>query len=140
MVADDPGDGVPAATGAYPTIRPLSGDEARPGEEGALARLEAAAARADDYPEERDLPAIVGTTELSIDLRFGTLSPRTVATVVGDATPGRAAVVRQLAWRDWYAHLLFERPGSCTSVPHSVDHSIPAFDNAVATAASRIAA
>jgi deoxyribodipyrimidine photo-lyase len=109
-VSDDPGDGVPAATGAYPTIRPLSGDEARPGEEGALARLEAAAARADDYPEERDLPAIVGTTELSIDLRFGTLSPRTVATVIGDATPGRAAVVRQLAWRDWYAHLLFERP------------------------------
>ena len=75
-----------------------------------MARLEAAAARADSYPEERDLPAIVGTTELSIDLRFGTLSPRTVATVLGDATPGRAAVVRQLAWRDWYAHLLFERP------------------------------
>jgi len=109
-VAGDPGDGLPSSVGPYPSLRVMTGPEADPGEEGALARLEAAAARADHYPDERDLPAIVGTTELSIDLRFGTLSPRTVATVVGDATPGRAAVVRQLAWRDWYAHLLFERP------------------------------
>ena len=57
-----------------------------------------------------DRPDLVGTSELSADLRFGTLSPRTVAEVMGEATPGRAALVRQLAWRDWYAHLLHATP------------------------------
>jgi deoxyribodipyrimidine photo-lyase len=33
-----------------------------------------------------------------------------VATAVGTATAGRAAFVRQLVWRDWYAHLFHERP------------------------------
>jgi deoxyribodipyrimidine photo-lyase len=33
-----------------------------------------------------------------------------VAEVVGGSTKGRAAFVRQLAWRDWYAHLVAERP------------------------------
>jgi deoxyribodipyrimidine photo-lyase len=47
---------------------------------------------------------------LSADLKFGTLSPRTVLDVVGEGSPGREAFVRQLAWRDWYAHLLFELP------------------------------
>lgn len=110
VVADDPGDPLPVAPVPYPLLHDDGGPAAHAGEEGALTRLEVAAARADSYPEERDLPAVVGTTELSIDLRFGTLSPRTVAQVMGDDSPGRAAVVRQLAWRDWYAHLLVERP------------------------------
>ena len=109
-IADDPGDDLPASPVPYPTMRDERSALAEPGEEGALARLTAAVERASTYPEERDLPAIVGTTELSIDLRFGTISPRTVAQVMGDDDPGRAAIVRQLAWRDWYAHLLAERP------------------------------
>ena len=52
----------------------------------------------------------MGTSILSADLRFGTLSPRTVVSTVGTSTAGRAAFVRQLAWRDWYAHLLWELP------------------------------
>jgi deoxyribodipyrimidine photo-lyase len=43
-------------------------------------------------------------------LRFGTISPREVVRAVGVSTAGRAAFVRQLAWRDWYAHLFDERP------------------------------
>ena len=31
--------------------------------------------------------------------------------VAGDSTDGRRGFVRQLAWRDWYAHLLSENPG-----------------------------
>ena len=65
----------------------------------------------EDYPVDRDRPGVRGTSELSTDLHFGTVSPRTVATVVGEATPARAAFVRQLAWRDWYAHLIWELPG-----------------------------
>lgn len=64
----------------------------------------------DAYETTRDLPAIPGTSQLSSHLRFGTISPRTVLDVVGSSTSGRAAFVRQLAWRDWYAHLLVEMP------------------------------
>ena len=66
--------------------------------------------RVDDYREQRDRPDWSGSSQLSPDLRFGTLSPRTVIDVVGVDTPGPAALVRQLAWRDWYAHTLAERP------------------------------
>jgi deoxyribodipyrimidine photo-lyase len=30
--------------------------------------------------------------------------------LVGDSTPGRARFTRQLAWRDWFAHLLWDQP------------------------------
>lgn len=96
--------------GAYPFVADHHGDAASPGEHGAFARLLAAADRADRYDDERNTPSIHGTSELSADLKFGTLSPRTVARVVGESTPGRAALVRQLAWRDWYAHLLHATP------------------------------
>ena len=37
--------------------------------------------------------------------------------MIGTSTKGRVAFVRQLAWRDWYAHLLWE-------IPSMVDTSI----------------
>jgi deoxyribodipyrimidine photo-lyase len=80
------------------------------GEEAAMDRLFDFANRVDDYEVTRDRPDIFGTSGLSTDLHFGTLAPRTVARVIGTATSGRAAFVRQLAWRDWYAHLLWETP------------------------------
>jgi len=52
-----------------------------------------------------------GTSRLSPHLRFGTLSPREVeerARRHGGA--GAAAFVRQLAWRDFYAHVLLHHP------------------------------
>jgi len=52
-----------------------------------------------------------GTSQLSPHLRFGTLSPREVeerARRHGGA--GAAAFVRQLAWRDFYAHVLLHHP------------------------------
>ena len=53
-----------------------------------------------------------GTSQLSPHLRFGTLSPREVeqrARRHGGA--GAAAFTRQLAWRDFYAHVLLHHPG-----------------------------
>jgi deoxyribodipyrimidine photo-lyase len=82
----------------------------QPGAAAALARLEAFASHVDGYDTERDLPAVDGTSQLSADLKFGTLSPRTALEVVGEQSPGRAAWCRQLAWRDWYAHLLSVHP------------------------------
>jgi deoxyribodipyrimidine photo-lyase len=81
-----------------------------PGTAAALTRLEAFVAHADRYGDERDFPGVAGTSMLSADLKYGTLSPRTALEVVGESTPGRAAWCRQLAWRDWYAHLLVAHP------------------------------
>jgi deoxyribodipyrimidine photo-lyase len=80
------------------------------GELAAMDRLFAFAEHVDDYEDNRDRPDLEGTSSLSADLHFGTLAPRTIASLVGTATKGRAAFVRQLAWRDWYAHLLWEMP------------------------------
>jgi deoxyribodipyrimidine photo-lyase len=52
-----------------------------------------------------------GTSQLSPHLRFGTLSPRELeerARRHGGA--GAAAFTRQLAWRDFYAHVLLHHP------------------------------
>ncbi len=81
------------------------------GEVAARARVGDFLDRIDDYLDQRDLPAIDGTSLLSGDLRFGTLSPRELMHVAGDSTEGRRGFVRQLAWRDWYAHLLWQNPG-----------------------------
>ncbi|MEM7094769.1 MAG: deoxyribodipyrimidine photo-lyase [Actinomycetota bacterium] len=81
------------------------------GEVAARACVGAFLERVDDYLDTRDVPAIDGTSLLSGDLRWGTISPRELLEVAGDATEGRRGFVRQLAWRDWYAHLLWENPG-----------------------------
>ncbi|HEY6533039.1 MAG TPA: deoxyribodipyrimidine photo-lyase [Acidimicrobiales bacterium] len=107
---DDAGEGLPDRPDPYPLLDEHDGDAAEPGERGAGARLVLAAARADAYVDEHDRPDLVGTSLLSPDLRFGTVSPRLVAEAVGEGSPGREAVVRQLAWRDWFAHLLHATP------------------------------
>jgi deoxyribodipyrimidine photo-lyase len=98
---DDPGNGVPELEG-----QPFQ----EGGEEAAWKRLRAFDQRVDGYGGSRDMPAERGTSLLSADLRFGVLAPRTVAAIIGTSTDGRASFVRQLAWRDWYAHLLWEVP------------------------------
>ncbi len=80
------------------------------GEKAAWDRLNEWLDRVDEYPDTHDIPGVEGTSRLSADLRFGTLAARAVLDVVGTHSPGRAAFVRQLAWRDWWAHTLAEQP------------------------------
>ncbi len=87
-----------------------------PGEDAASDRLSGWLDRVDSYVEDRDLPALDdGTSHLSADLHFGTLSPRHVVEVVGTSSSERAAFVRQLAWRDWFAGLFLGRPSLSTA-------------------------
>jgi deoxyribodipyrimidine photo-lyase len=52
-----------------------------------------------------------GTSQLSPHLRFGTLSPREVEErALRRGGDGASAFVRQLAWRDFYAHVLLHHP------------------------------
>jgi deoxyribodipyrimidine photo-lyase len=68
----------------------------------------------DDYDKRHD-DLRGGTSVLSPHVRWGTLSAREVearATDRGGA--GAAAFVRQLAWRDFYAHVLLAHPANTT--------------------------
>lgn len=62
------------------------------------------------YPEDRDSVTLRSTSELSIALHFGTISPRTVVDAASGHGRAGEAFIRQIAWRDWYSHLLFENP------------------------------
>lgn len=61
------------------------------------------------YKENRDFPAIGGTSSLSPYLTFGEISPRQIwhESLTKD---GGQAFRRQLGWRDFSYHLLFHNP------------------------------
>ena len=101
--------------------RDLAPDPAAPagGESKAqslLARFLSEAVR--HYANTRNFPARLSTSRLSPHLHFGTISPRTVRRAAVQAwkaaTPaGRTGVnrfVMELAWREFYHHVLFHFP------------------------------
>jgi deoxyribodipyrimidine photo-lyase len=63
----------------------------------------------DAYDSRRDLPAVEGTSRLSAAIRWGVVHPRTL---LADLLPERPHEVfrSELAWRDFYADVLFRRP------------------------------
>ena len=71
------------------------------------------------YESRRDVPGDPeGTSRLSAALKFGTISVRTVAAkVIAEgarrpaAQPSVEKFVTELAWREFAAHMLFDRPG-----------------------------
>jgi deoxyribodipyrimidine photo-lyase len=101
MVLDDPGEALPILDEPPPVFE---------GEREAGRRLEEFLDRVDDYAEMGHRPGTGGSSQLSAHLRYGTISPRRIVDAVGDSTDARKAFVRELARRDWYAHLLAERP------------------------------
>jgi deoxyribodipyrimidine photo-lyase len=88
------------------------------GESAARKRLQVFLSRAlPRYQDERDHPAVPATARLSADLKFGTLSPRTVTSAVLAAAredmrlrPSAEKLVSELRWRDFYAHVLHHHP------------------------------
>lgn len=80
------------------------------GEEAAQKRLEKFLDSVDEYHEQRNRPDLDETSRLSIDLKYGFLSPKRIIEEVGESTKGRRAFIRQLAWREFYAHLLAAFP------------------------------
>ncbi|HLP13971.1 MAG TPA: deoxyribodipyrimidine photo-lyase [Flavobacteriales bacterium] len=75
-----------------------------PGRETPLAILK-------KYETTRDLPAVNGTSRLSIHLRFGTISIRQLAT---QARKLNAKFFGELIWRDFYQMILFHYPSTVT--------------------------
>jgi deoxyribodipyrimidine photo-lyase len=64
-----------------------------------------------DYADLHDDPGADATSHLSIALRWGHVHPRTLLADLGARrSKGAAALTRQLAWRDFFADVLFHRP------------------------------
>jgi deoxyribodipyrimidine photo-lyase len=108
---------VPSSTPVLPT-----------GMAGAAELFERFIPRLADYGSARDFPAQVGTSGLSVHLRFGTVSirylVRTVQQLLASGAGGTGAAVwlSELVWREFYAMILYTHP-------HVVDRAFkPAFD------------
>ncbi len=88
-----------------------------PGMSGARTLLKAFKARMTQYHEQRDYPALEGTSRLSVHLRFGTVSVRELARAAYlEASRGAQAWLNELVWRDFYFMILHH-------YPHVVGHA-----------------
>ncbi len=99
-----------------------SGSPPKGGEREALALLarfvEGASAPIARYAGDRNRPDRAGTSRLSPHLHFGTISPRTIRAAAEaawrdsgpEARGGVEKFVLELAWREFYHHVLFHFP------------------------------
>ena len=72
------------------------------------------------YSEQRDFPAINGTSRLGLHLRFGTISIRELATYAKNTNE---TYLNELIWRDFYQMIIYH-------FPHSAENSFrPIYDN-----------
>jgi deoxyribodipyrimidine photo-lyase len=103
------------------------------GASGAQTLLEDFVERMGKYDVARDYPAIKGPSYLSVHLRFGTVSIRTLARLAFDMmrreqgahAKGAAIWLSELIWRDFYFMILHHHP-------HVVEHAFkPAYDKIV---------
>jgi deoxyribodipyrimidine photo-lyase len=67
------------------------------------------------YGEQRNFPAIDGTSRLSAFLRFGVLHPRQVLRELRRRASESDVFVSEIAWREFYADVLFHHPDSARS-------------------------
>ncbi len=115
----------PAAPTSVPTLESMGFDpEYRmpiaAGAQGADSLFSSFLERIDNYQATRDFPALKGPSYLSVHLRFGTISIRSLAraawqrAVMGiDApktSPGASVWLSELIWREFYFQILHHRP------------------------------
>ncbi len=90
------------------------------GSTGAQELLDDFLERIDRYHETRDFPAVKGPSYLSVHLRFGTVSIRSLAREAWQraqaGSRGAEVWLSELVWRDFYHQVLHHHP-------HVVDHA-----------------
>lgn len=79
----------------------------------------------ENYQEDRDIPALEGTTGLSVHLHFGTVSVRQAYKNIADSLGEGAPLLRQLYWRDFFTHIAFFFPHVFTSAFRKQYNNIP---------------
>ncbi|KAA8964805.1 deoxyribodipyrimidine photo-lyase [Mycobacterium sp.] len=86
------------------------------GEDAALSRWrEFVRDRLEHYAEDRNRPDLDGTSRMSAHLKFGTIHPRTMVADLDLRGAGPRAFLRELAFRDFYATVLYHWPHSAWS-------------------------
>ncbi len=91
----------------------VTADLPEPGEAAAHRRLEAFLRDgATTYADDRNRPDLDRTSRLSAHLRFGTLHPRQILDRLDPDDPGHTTFASELCWREFYAGVLAEWPGS----------------------------
>ncbi|WP_233856365.1 cryptochrome/photolyase family protein [Paraburkholderia sp. HD33-4] len=85
------------------------------GMSGAQRLLDDFLTRIDSYADRRDFPAVKGPSYLSVHLRFGTVSIRTLARLAHEMSlqpngTGAATWLSELIWRDFYFMVLAHHP------------------------------
>ena len=95
-----------------PTEPPVGARLPPAGEPAAVARLDAfMASAAPTYDNRRDEPAADATSRLSPYLKYGCLHPRQLLHRL-DRSKAHEKLRSELAWRDFYADVLWHRPDS----------------------------
>lgn len=101
-----------------PGTIPDHGDPAEPGgpadEQAALDAWHAFVdEHLDGYAEGREVPAADCTSRMSIPLKYGLIHPRTLlADLAACGGPGADKFIAELAWREFYADVLWHHPAS----------------------------
>jgi len=67
----------------------------------------------DSYDENRNFANIDGTSKMSTYLKFGEIHPRTLLSGL-DETKAQDTFRKEIAWREFYADVLFNNPGTDT--------------------------
>jgi deoxyribodipyrimidine photo-lyase len=81
------------------------------GEAAAARRWEEFLDRVDQYDDDRDKPGVNGTSHMSVHLKWGEIHPRTLlASLSRKRSRGAATYRKELAWREFYADVLFHQP------------------------------
>ena len=85
-----------------------------PGEDAAIQRFRAfLAGDVDDYGEARNDPGADRTSRMSPYLKYGVVHPRQLlAESGGRRTDGATTYEKEIAWREFYADVLFHNPAS----------------------------
>ncbi len=76
----------------------------------------------DDYNNLRDRPDADGTSHMSVHLKWGTIHPRTM---LADLKPRHEVYRKELAWREFYADVLFNRPETAREYYHPEFKKLP---------------
>ncbi|KAK0872839.1 DNA photolyase phr1 [Friedmanniomyces endolithicus] len=104
------------------------------GEHAALTRLDHyLTSKASTYKTSRNFPAVPATAMLSVHFSAGTLAARTAVRCARAANkpalrletgdPGLVCWISELAWRDFYKHILAQWPYVCMSKPFKYEYS-----------------
>ena len=84
------------------------------------------------YQDHRNFPSVGGTSSISVHLSAGTLSARTAVRTARDANttkkldsgnPGITTWISEVAWRDFYKHVLVNWPYVCMNKPYKPEYT-----------------